>query len=76
MNYIIIFVALGVIAGVVYISKKTLEKLDTKIQPFYEFSLSLPSSGKWSILFFLIIISILTLVVLLSSGQTILLRPA
>jgi hypothetical protein len=76
MQYIVIPVAILVVAGATYLAKITLEKLDTKILPFYEFDLSLPSAGKWSVVFFLIIISILTLVVLLSSSQQITLRPA
>lgn len=76
MQYVIIPAVILVVAGATYLAKNTLEKLDTKILPFYEFDLSLPSAGKWSVIFFLIIISILTLVVLLSSGQQIILRPA
>lgn len=76
MEYIIVPLVILVIAGATYLAKITLEKLDTKIQPFYAFNISFPSAGKWSVIFFLIIISILTLVVFLASGQSLILRPA
>lgn len=76
MNFIIYPIALLVIAGATYVVKLTLERLDTKIEPFYEFDISFPKSGKWSIVFFLVIVAILTVVVLLSSGQQITLQPA
>jgi hypothetical protein len=69
-------IAIGLIAIITYAAKLTLEKLNTKIEPFYAFDVFLPSSGKWSVIVFLIIVSILTLVVLATSADTLILKPA
>jgi hypothetical protein len=76
MEYLYIPLLILVIAGVTYVSKITLEKLETRIEPFYEFNISFPKAGSWAVVFFIIVISILALAVLLSSSQILHLRPA
>lgn len=76
--YILIGAIFVVITAILlYLAKRSVEKLDTSVLPYYDFGVWLPKSGSWSVVVFLIIISILALVVLLlttRSGITI--KPA
>lgn len=40
-----------------YLSIKSLERLDPKFNKFYDFGAFFPKSGRWSIIFYLIVLS-------------------
>lgn len=67
---------LGTVIASTIVAKKSLEKLDTDIQPFYEFNLSLKQAGVWSVVFYVVIISILAIISLILSGINFGLVPA
>lgn len=47
-----------------YLSIKSLERLDPKFSRFYDFGAFLPKSGRWSVIFYLIILAIIISIVL------------
>lgn len=76
--YIVIGISLlAVTAFLLYLAKNSVEKLDTSILPYYDFGVWLPKSGSWSVVVFLIIISVLALfVLLLTSRSGVTIKPA
>ena len=61
---------------VVFIAKKSLEKLDTNIEPYYDFNVFFPKSGVWSVVFYLVVILSLTLIIFISIKAQVALTPA
>jgi len=61
---------------VVFIAKKSLEKLGTNIEPYYDFNVLIPKSGAWSVVFYLVVILALTLIIFISIKAQVSLTPA
>ncbi len=59
-----------------FLIKTSIERLDTSLVSYYPFDVYFPSSGKWSTLFFIILVALFMVIVFFFARLNLRLMPA
>jgi hypothetical protein len=70
----LILISSGLLAF--FVIKASIEKLDTGILPYYPFGVFFPTSGRWTTLFFIIIVALFMTIIFFFARFNLRLMPA